>query len=274
MSLIKKILRWNNEFVTFFFRPLSPDNLHFVDSLISGDIISLADGNEVMISINTKDLTKLMIKQFASGARIENETIQVLIELFRARDQRKCVTYLEVNEGSNVIAEYGPRKPSLYFSFEKYREIVQFPDDASFDLPEGQPIDAYYQVYMLHMDEVSGNCGVIILFLDTKKMYYISPNLRLETPVTQPVNALLSSILDSFKAASASLGIDLNDWDISMYPHQHSDILDGHSPDSIIWIFGMLYFLQMDCFIYFNKRIGEITRKNLCHWVLTGSLPL
>jgi hypothetical protein len=241
--------------------------------------------SEEMSSVNRKVFTRLMVKQFLPDCILENNVIEYVLEMFRVRDKRISETYLEVNEGSGLIRDFGPRKQSLFFSFEKLLSLFESPVDINFNLPEGVPLSAFHHIYMLDQNEttierdglieVCKDYGLVIVALDVRVIYYVSPSdWQVQYgPLPLHLHCRLNQIFDKFVQASESLGVDFAEWKVEIYPYYISDILESNNKDGLLWVLGIMYFVHMGCFAFMNKRIGEIFRMNLCYWALTGLLP-
>jgi hypothetical protein len=280
-DMVAKIQSWNKSFVCTIFRSPLPQQSMLIDSKLKLPILSEEDADlQVSSSRDSPEGKVVTRKDFQSLVKcFTARCFEALLDMFDYRDFRICTAY---NEKYGNTEGFVPRKRSKFLTFDFMRALSNTQSIDDFDVAsyfgnlDDDPIASYHRIYFLYEDE-SDKGDVSLIFLDMNSKIIEIVNVRWGSNVALANNDLQRMIFEKFKSLTAKLRINFeqDSWKIRLFPLQLYDPIEvDPNIGTGVYIITILYFLCIDCPIFFNREQIEIARVNFSLWILNKSLPI
>jgi len=252
LRLLNKVQQLNKDFVSIIQRSLIGADIQFIHYKMSS-----AKDDEELVKIGTMSITGAIYRNLLPAQQFSVEFMRAIMSLFRDRCSRISETYKEIHE-----VPPNPKDPvdtSLFFSSMAEAEAEMVPLLAN---------ESVVSVYVLCKD-TSG--AWYLFYIDLKNGILFILNPRYGTgAVSEADTAVYDRHADRLQVLMR-LKYD-RDFDLKSYPHQYYQ-LNEDDFSSGIYIFLLIYHLEMKCPIYFRRLDLEKTRNNLGYWMLIRQLP-
>ena len=280
-ELVSKLINWNKSFLCTIFRNLLPEQSDFVDSKFDLPILSEADEKMlVTTSRDSPDGIRVTRKDFTSLKTLPTRPcFEAILDMFDFRDFRICSAYHDKYENTDG---YSPRKRSKFLSFDFMESLMNaesadhFNIQSYFNNLDNDPISSYHRVYCLYEDEQErGDISLLFLDVNSKTIEMVNP--RWGSNETIANHDLEVRIFEKFKSLAEKFRINFehDGWKIRQYPLQFYDpIAFDRNTGTGIYIVTILYFLCINCPVFFEKEQIDISLNNFCLWLLNQSLPI
>lgn len=271
-ALIQRIKTMDAGFLTGVFRPLVEGSQLLVDRVLAPvDLEELLD--EFVCSINQTVVTRRILHSFRPATNIQKDAMVVLLELLRKRDNRICVAHRDVNHRRSSRSTH---LPSIFCQCDTLSAMMQSPTDLAW-LRNQISLDSWkaaWEIY-LPIQLENGVWNLLLIRTKDRKAFLFDPHYDISKSehrerfgvTLNSYSSMLNTIMPEISAGATPNG----SWQCEKFPFEFYEVLENDF-DSGLYVFMIMYFLAMDCPLYFEMRNMHHFRKLVVYSVLCEDL--
>lgn len=279
---IERIKRLDTAMFIDIHKRLAPIDFMHAERMLMYEI-SAGDefNNRVICTVGGTEVRGNSLRTFRPAEQLNLEIVNVIVQLFNARDSRIKESSDDVNSDKRG---YRPYRTSVYCEPQIFHNLMTDPFQSA--LPSD--LTEVFHVYFIIQTVVGTRSSWALIVLDTvrKAFYYFNPTVDHSgnfDPLSVPSRDadLMSMTYSAAEIADAlnryldrALGADRGDpwrcrpaWTMVRFELNEDDFSEG------LYIITIVYYLSYGLPMVFKRSDLQSLRHSWVHWVLMGALP-
>ena len=253
VRLLNKVQQLNKDFISTIQRSLLGADIQYVHYKMSS-----AEDSEELVKIGDVSVTGGIYRNLLPAQPFSSDFMRTVMSLFRNRSSRISDTHKELHEVPPT-----PKAPvdrSVFFASMA---------EAEEELLPSLTCESVVSAYVLCRD-TSGAWFMFYIDLKNSMLFTLNPRFGIGDP-DENTEAFTNQKVERLRPILKIKYPD-KDFELQCYPHQYYQPNEDDF-SSGVYIFLMLYYLEMKCPIYFRRAELEKIRNNLGYWILIEQLP-
>ena len=222
-------------------------------------------------------VTAANINQFSTAVALRKSAIDILLQLFRERDQNILNSHASQNGNNRAILA---RRPSYFFDNELMDDLMKsrphpFIKHKYIDVRSLNIDNSHFLFLLCRKQEAEDDWNLIIVSVSTGELFYIDPQRNfLDENYNNAYMIQCATKLVPF--LTFALQPRIIRWrECCHYPYQYQEPYHPNNHDGVVVIMMIMYHIVFECPIYFKQsHVVELFRQKLAYWILQRKLPL